>query len=159
MSDIGSTEGGGQLLNMFLLNEPNRLTITLRPAKGAAMPPAGAFAIVNVNAFGRERASKPELVYHYEWRQTSPPKLLPATIHAVLPPVVRSEPLSWQNAPKTPLTQADKAEIKAQIKRLHDALASKNLAEVKSLLASKTENFALALSMTAPERKTRPRKE
>lgn len=145
VSDIGSTGGGGQLLNMYLLNEPNRLTITLRPAKGAAAPPVGAFVIVNVNAFGRERTSKPELAYHYEWRQTSPPKPLPATIHAVLPPVVRSEPLSWQNAPKAALNAQSKAAISALVKRYHDALAAKDARQLGKLLGDSSRDASVAL--------------
>lgn len=146
VSDSGDTGGGGgRLLNMFLLDEPNRLTITLHSVKGAAMPPAGAFAIVNVNAFGRERTSKPEAIYHFEWRQSKPPKPLPATIHATLPPVVRSEPLSWQNAPKITLNAQSEAAISALIKRYHDALVAKDAGQLNDLLKNSSRDASVAL--------------
>ncbi len=153
VSDSGDTGGGGggRLLNTFLLNEPNRLTITLHPAKGAAVPPAGAFAIVNINAFGRERTSKPEAVYHFEWRQTNPPKSLPPTIHAVLPPVVRSEPLSWQNAPKVALNAQSEAAISTLVKRYHDALAAKDAGQLNEMLGNSSRDASVALERPLPD--------
>ncbi|AMR28500.1 hypothetical protein A0257_16310 [Hymenobacter psoromatis] len=144
---VESDEGGsgGQLLNTFLLGEPNHLTITLHPPKGAARPPAGAFVIFNINAFGRERTSKPELVYHYEWRQTNPAKPLPATIHAVLPPVVRAGPLSWQAAPKVTLNAQSEAAINALVKRYYAALAAKDAGQLSELLNNSSRDASIAL--------------
>lgn len=153
VSDHGESGGGGggRLLNMFLLDEPNHVTITLHPARGAAVPPVGAFAVVNVNAFGRERTSKPEAVYHYEWRQTTPPKELPHTISGTLPPVARSRPLSWQAAPRVTLDAHSEAAIGILLRRYHDALAAKDLTQVQALLTTSTQDMALALGRSASD--------
>jgi len=139
---------GGEFLNPYLLDEPNHITLILTPLKGATLPPERASVSVQVLETSPSNNGKPgptETVYNFEWKQKNPPVHAPSPINGTLPPVARSQPLNWQNAPKSPLAQADKAEINAQIKRLHDALETKNLAEVGVLLAAKTDNMALAL--------------
>lgn len=147
----GSAGGGGELLNLFLLDEPNRITITLHPAKGAAARGPEAFAVVSVNAYGEARTSKLERVYHFEWRQTKPPKALPGTVTGTLPSVKRARPLSWQGAPRVTVDAGARAAIAALIGRYHDALAAKDLPRVRALLVTSTRDAALALGQSVPD--------
>lgn len=147
----GSAGGGGELLNLFLLDEPNTITITLRPDKGAAARGLGAFAVVNVNAYGEARASKLERVYHFEWRQTKIPRAMPGVVTGKLPPVKRARPLSWQGAPGVTVDAGARAAIAALIGRYHDALAAKDLPRLRALLATSTQDAALALGRSVPD--------
>lgn len=154
LTDTSGQSSGGTIITQYMLDEPNHITIIITPLKGAAVPSQRAFVSVKVLSSAQSADGRPGPVntaYQFHWKQTQPPSRLPSPINGTLPPVLLPHPLNWQNAPRTPIGPADKAEINAQIKRLHDALASKNLAQVKSLLAAKTENFAQALSMTAPD--------
>lgn len=152
--NISGQSSGGNTVSQYLLGEPNHITIILTPLKGAAVPSKRAVVSVKVFSYAQDADGRPgpvETTYQFHWKQTEPATHAPSPINGILPPVPLPQPLNWQNAPKTLIGPADKAEINAQIKRLHDALEAKNLAQVGLLLTAKTENFSLALGMTAPE--------
>ena len=139
---------GGEFLNPYLLDEPNHITIILTPLKGKTLPSERARVDVQVLETSQGGDGKPgptQTAYQFEWKQKVPPVHPPSPISGILPPVRYTQPLNWQNAPRTPLSQADKAEINDQIKRLHDALVAKDVAQIGVLLSAKTDNMARAL--------------
>lgn len=155
-TDNGSGQSsGGTVLNPYLLETPNPIHVVLTPLKGAALPPARAKVDVKVLAYTQGADGKPgpiETAYHFHWKQTEPPQRAPAPASGTLPAVILPRPLNWQDAPRVQeVDAAAKAEINAQIKSFHDALEAKNLAQIRSLLATKTDNFALALGRTGPQ--------
>ena len=153
ISDEKKGQGsGGEILNPYLLDEPNHITIILTPLKGAALPPARAVVDVQILETSEDSHGRPgptRTVYHFKWKQKSPLTRAPSPVEGMLPPVHYAQPLNWQNAPRTPLTQADKAKINAQIKRFHEALNAKSLAQIAPLLSAKTDNMARALGQPA----------
>ena len=154
-SDKTSGQGsGGELLNPYLLNETNHLTIILTALPGKPVPSEQARAEEQVLEASQGAGGTPgptQTVYRYEWKQKAPPGPLPAPITGTLPPAQYAQPLNWQNAPRTPLTAADRAEIDAQINLLHAALAAKDRVQAAKLLRAKTDNMARALGQPVAE--------
>ncbi len=148
---------GGELLNPYLLNEVNHITIILTPLKSAPLPSERASVSVKVLETNPGDDGKPSATgtaYKFEWKQRQPPVHAPSPVNGTLPPVRPPQPLNWQDAPRTPPSQADRAEINAQIKRFHDALEAKDVAQVGPLLSSKAENYARSLGQSMPSLET-----
>ena len=143
---------GGAVINPYLLGAPNHISVILTPRRGEVLPPAQATADVKVLAYTQGADGKPgpiETVYHFHWKQTEPPQRAPAPANGTLPAVLLPRPLNWQDAPRVQqVDAATKAEIDAQIKDLHDALGAKDSTKIRSLLAAKLDNSALALGRT-----------
>ncbi len=137
-----SEHGAGiHIVNNFLIGTENTITVAAKPPQGKAHAPANASIHVNITAFPGQGGGGGEgkVVYNYEWKMKD--------IHLPLPSVqgkfqttAPSEPLSWQNAAKLDLATLDKAGINAQIKRLYEALETKNVAETTALLASEAHD-------------------
>ena len=138
---------GVYVINNLLTGADNTLTVTAKPPHGAAHAPAGASLHVNVTAApGQGGGNKGRVLYNYEWKLKD--------IHAPLPSLREhfqaqppSEPLSWQAAAKVQLTDADKASINAQIKRLYHAMETKDVAGTAALLASEAHDQAVGFGM------------
>jgi len=138
---------GVYVINNLLIGADNTLTVTVKPPHGAAHAPANASMHINVTASsGQDGGNKGRVLYNYEWKMKD--------IHAPLPSLREhfqaqppSEPLSWQNAAKIQLTDADKAAISAQIRRLYHAMETKNVAETAALLVSEAHDQAVGFGM------------
>ena len=143
---------GGAVINPYLLSTPNHISVVLTPRKGESLPPARATVDVKVLAYTQGAGGKPgpvETAYHFHWKQTEPLQRVPAPAGGALPAVLLPRPLNWQDAPRVQeVDAASKTEINARIKDLHDALAAKDSARIRSLLKPKLDNSALALGRT-----------
>lgn len=143
----GKQGGGVYAINSYLTGAGNTITVAAKPPQGAAHAPAGASIHVNVTAFsGQGGGGTGKILYNYEWKPKAPQAPLP-TVRGEFEAEPPSEPLSWQNAEKLHLTDADKAAINAQIQRLHQAMDTKNLSETTALLTSEIHDQAVGFGL------------
>lgn len=144
---------GVHVVNNLLTGADNVITISMQPPQGKAHPAIGASVEVNITVFPGQGGGggKGHVLYNYEWKMKD--------IHAPLPHVQGhfqanpppSEPLSWQNAAKLDPAHLDKAGINAQVKRLYNALETKNVSETTALLSSEIHDKAVGLGMSLPD--------
>ena len=139
------------IINNLLIGANNTLTVTVKPPHGETHPPPNASMHVDITAYpsqdtGNKVEDKGRVLYTSDWKMKS--------IHMPLPHVQEqfqtespSAPLSWQNAAKLDPAHLDKAGINAQVKRLYDAMQTKNVSETAALLASEVHDQAAGFGL------------
>lgn len=139
--DEGKNGAGVHVINNLLTGADNAITVTAKPPQGEAHAPANASIHVDVTAFPGQGGGggQGKSLYSYEWKIKDIHVPLPS-VHGQFQTLPPSEPLSWQNATKLNLATLDKTGINTQIKRLYDALETKNAAETTALLASEAHD-------------------
>lgn len=98
----------------------------------------------------RIRSSEGEAFY-YDWEPADPKHTLPMTITKHFEAHLPHGPWAWQTAPKITLDAQTKTAINAFIKRLFDALNTKNVDESTALFASRMRDDYAARNLSAAE--------
>ena len=103
-------------------------------------------------ALGLRASGNPQL-FEYEWDASvpHPHPPLPVQHEGHFTTHLPTGPWAWQTAPKIILDAPTKAAINAHLKRLFDALNTKNIAASVALFAPRNHEEALALGQTAAE--------
>lgn len=114
-------------LGLYLVQGKNTISIHIgSPPKG--VPPGHKFDVRVRDAAGTAAA--------YHWDPAGPHAPLPVQAEAHFDvPHLPLRPWAWQSAPKITLNASTKKAINAHIKRLYDALNTKNAAEATALFA------------------------
>ena len=90
-------------------------------------------------------------LFDYGWDPGNPKHPLPVQEEGHFTTHLPTGPWAWQTAPKITLDAPTKAAINAHLKRLFDALNTKNIKESVALFAPRNHEEALALGRTAAE--------
>jgi len=97
----------------------------------------------------RIRSSEGQAFY-YDWEPNNPKHTLPMEINKHFEAHLPHGPWAWQTAPKITLDAPTKQAINAFVKRLFDALNTKNVDEATALFAPRAKDDAIS-SNSSPE--------
>lgn len=144
---VDSNEGGSQgyfsskFVGDRVADGPNTVTIHLPASPHDQVP----------NRFQvRIRSSEGE-VFYYDWEPDNPKHTLPMEINKHFEAHLPHGPWAWQTAPKITLDAPTKTAINAFIKRLFDALNTKNVDEATALFAPRAKELAASRNASAEE--------
>ncbi len=98
----------------------------------------------------RIRSSEGEAFY-YDWDPDNPKHTLPMEINKHFEAHLPHGPWAWQTAPKITLDAPTKTAINAFVKRLFDALNTKNVDEATALFAPRAQELAFSQNDSAAE--------
>lgn len=90
-------------------------------------------------------------LFGYDWDPGNPKHPLPVQHEGYFTTHLPTGPWAWQTAPKITLDAPTKAAINAHMKRLYDALNTKNVEESVALFAPRNHDKALSLGQTTAE--------
>ncbi len=137
---IDNNPGGPQgyfssaFVGQYIADGQNTVSISLAPPPHGQAPDR--FQV-------RIRSSEGEAFY-YDWEPDNPKHTLPMEINKHFEAHLPHGPWAWQTAPKITLDAPTKATINAFVKRLYDALNTKNVDEATALFAPRAKELAAA---------------
>lgn len=139
---------GVYIVNNLLTGADNTVTVIAEPPPGAAHVSADASIRVNVTAFPGQNGGggAGRVLYDFQWKRKNAQAPLPSVQgrFRAAPP---SEPLSWQSGAQLRPATLDEAGIRAQIERLHQALAARNVSQTTALLASEINDQGVGFGL------------
>jgi len=131
-----------QLVGKYIADGQNTVSIHINaPAHGK--PPLDRFRVHLRNSEGS--------VFVYDWEPDNPKHPLPVETQGHFQAHLPHGPWAWQTAPKTTLDAPTKTAINAFVKRLFDALNTKNVDEATALFAPRAKDDAVSRNLSVTE--------
>ncbi len=131
-----------QLVGEYIADGQNTASIHINaPTHGK--PPLDPFRVHIRNSEGS--------VFLYDWEPDDPKHPLPVEMQGHFQAHLPHGPWAWQTAPKITLDAPTKAAINAFVKRLFDALNTKNVDEATALFALRARDNAASRNLSATQ--------
>lgn len=142
------TRGGGSVggvVNDSVIDGHNAVSVVLHPLPGHSHITPGSLISIKISEL--QPSGKPVLLYTYQWKAEDAHVPLLRT-HGGFVSHTHFGVLAWQRATPVTLDAATEASVRALVVQLHEAMDTKNLAQMTALLRIKSRDGATLASFS-----------